>query len=60
LTYLTQWRMTTAARLLRETDKPVAQVAGAIGYGSAFAFTKAFRREHETTPGKYRATARRT
>jgi AraC-like DNA-binding protein len=60
MTYLTQWRMTTAARLLRETDKPVAQVAGAIGYGSAFAFTKAFRREHDTTPGNYRATARRT
>jgi AraC-like DNA-binding protein len=59
LTYLTQWRMTIAARLLRETDIPVAQVASAIGYGSAFAFTKAFRREHDTTPGNYRATVSR-
>ncbi|MEV6828898.1 AraC family transcriptional regulator [Amycolatopsis sp. NPDC051102] len=55
LTYLTRWRMTTAARLLRETDRPLAQVASAVGYGSAFAFAKAFRREYATTPGGYRS-----
>lgn len=54
LTYLTRWRLTTAARLLRETDRPLAQVAAAVGYGSAFAFAKAFRREYATTPGGYR------
>jgi AraC-like DNA-binding protein len=58
LTYLTRWRMTLALRLLRDTDKPLAQVAAAIGYGSAFAFAKAFRREHAATPGEYRDTAR--
>ena len=47
--------MTTAAQLLRESDRPVAQVAAAVGYGSAFAFAKAFRREYATTPGGYRA-----
>ncbi|WP_315863247.1 helix-turn-helix domain-containing protein [Amycolatopsis sp. FBCC-B4732] len=52
-TYLTRWRMTTAARLLRETDRPLAQVASAVGYGSAFAF--AFRREYATTLGGYRS-----
>jgi AraC-like DNA-binding protein len=57
LTYLTRWRMTTAARLLRDTDKPLAQVASAVGYGSAFAFAKAFRREYATTPGGYRGGA---
>lgn len=57
LTYLTRWRMTTAARLLRDTDKPLAQVATAVGYGSAFAFAKAFRREYATTPGGYRGGA---
>ncbi|WIX85097.1 AraC family transcriptional regulator [Amycolatopsis sp. DG1A-15b] len=57
LTYLTRWRMTTAARLLRETDRPLAQVAPAVGYGSAFAFAKAFRREYATTPGSYRSAA---
>ncbi|MFI5615752.1 AraC family transcriptional regulator [Amycolatopsis sp. NPDC051903] len=54
LAYLTRWRMTLATRLLRDTDKPLGQVASAIGYGSAFAFAKAFRREFATTPGEYR------
>lgn len=58
LTYLTRWRMTTATRLLRDTDKPLRQVATAIGYGSAFAFAKAFRREYATTPGEYRTATR--
>ncbi|MEV6899082.1 AraC family transcriptional regulator [Amycolatopsis sp. NPDC051372] len=57
LTYLTRWRMDTAARLLRGTDKTLAQVASAVGYGSAFAFAKAFRREFATTPGGYRTGA---
>ena len=50
--------MTTAARLLRDTDKTLGQVATAIGYGSSFAFAKAFRREYATTPGAYRNAAR--
>jgi AraC-like DNA-binding protein len=58
LTYLTRWRMTTATQLLRDTDKPLEQVATAIGYGSAFAFAKAFRREYATTPGDYRSATR--
>jgi len=58
LTYLTRWRMTTATRLLRDTNKPLEQVAAAIAYGSAFAFAKAFRREYGTTPGDYRNTTR--
>jgi AraC-like DNA-binding protein len=57
LTYLTRWRMTIAARLLRDTDKTLAQVASVVGYGSAFAFAKAFRREYAATPGGYRAVA---
>jgi AraC-like DNA-binding protein len=55
LAYLTRRRMTTAAQLLRSTDKTLAQVASAVGYGSPFAFAKAFRREYATTPGEYRA-----
>jgi transcriptional regulator GlxA family with amidase domain len=50
--------MTTAARLLRETDVTLDQLAVAIGYGSAFAFAKAFRREYATTPGDYRRASR--
>ncbi|NYI07449.1 AraC family transcriptional regulator [Allostreptomyces psammosilenae] len=54
LAYLTWWRMTTAARLLRESDAPLRSVAERTGYTSEFAFAKAFKREHGTAPGEYR------
>lgn len=54
LTYLTWWRMTTAARLLRESDATLSTVAERCGYGSEFAFAKAFKREFGTAPGRYR------
>jgi AraC-like DNA-binding protein len=54
LTYLTRWRMTVAARLLRETDLPIESVAARVGYGSPFAFGKAFKRWIGNAPGAYR------
>jgi AraC-like DNA-binding protein len=54
LTYLTRWRMTTAARLLRESDAPLAAIAARTGYRSEFAFAKAFKREYGQAPGGYR------
>ncbi|MFJ9610907.1 AraC family transcriptional regulator [Kitasatospora sp. NPDC101176] len=57
--YLTWWRMTTAARLLRETDQPLPAVARQVGYGSPFAFSHAFKRHAGLTPGRYRAAAER-
>lgn len=54
LNYLTWLRMTTAARMLRETDLPIGEVAARVGYGSEFAFANAFKREHGMPPGKYR------
>ncbi|MEN3540447.1 AraC family transcriptional regulator [Microbispora sp. ZYX-F-249] len=54
LTYLTWWRLSTAARLLQETDVSVAEVARRVGYGSEFAFGNAFKREHGISPGRYR------
>ncbi|NGN69517.1 AraC family transcriptional regulator [Streptomyces sp. A7024] len=54
LAYLTWWRMSLAARLLRDTDAPVADVARQAGYGSEFAFAGAFKREYRTTPARYR------
>ncbi|MGP4110761.1 AraC family transcriptional regulator [Streptomyces sp. 4N509B] len=57
LGYLTWWRMTTAARLLRETDTPLRVVAERCGYGSEFAFAKAFKRAHGAAPGQYRRRA---
>jgi AraC-like DNA-binding protein len=58
LTYLTWWRMTTAARLLRESDRPLRAVAARTGYVSEFAFAKAFKREFGMAPGRYRARPR--
>jgi AraC-like DNA-binding protein len=57
LTYLTWWRMTTAARLLRHTDAPLSSIASAVGYTSEFAFANAFKRRYGTAPGKYRRQA---
>src|SRR5436190_8548094 len=44
LTYLTWWRMTIAAQLLRGTDAPLAAVAARTGYTSEYAFANAFKR----------------
>ncbi|MBL1077454.1 AraC family transcriptional regulator [Nocardia sp. 2] len=57
LSYLTRWRLLTAARLLRESDTPLAGVARKVGYQSEFAFAKAFKREYGSAPGQYRRTA---
>ncbi|MGW4069031.1 AraC family transcriptional regulator [Nocardia grenadensis] len=54
LTYLTWWRLGTAARILRDSDAALNEIAGAIGYSSEFAFANAFKREYGMAPGKYR------
>ncbi|MCL8017780.1 AraC family transcriptional regulator [Streptomyces sp. AS02] len=60
LTYLTWWRMTTAARLLRADDTPLRTIAQRTGYTSEFAFAKAFKREYGVAPGQYRRQSART
>jgi AraC-like DNA-binding protein len=54
MAYLTWWRMTTAARLLRQTDLALPRIAREVGYGSPFAFSHAFKRHFGSTPGRYR------
>lgn len=58
LAYLTWWRMTLAARLLRDTDAPLAAIARKVGYTSEFAFAHAFKREYGVPPGGFRQAAR--
>jgi AraC-like DNA-binding protein len=53
LTYLTRWRMITAARALRRDRMPLAAIARQVGY-TEFAFAKAFKREYGIAPGEYR------
>ncbi|MGR6923559.1 AraC family transcriptional regulator [[Actinomadura] parvosata] len=57
LAYLTWWRLASAARMLRESDASVAEVAERVGYTSEFAFGNAFKREFGVPPGRYRRCA---
>jgi AraC-like DNA-binding protein len=52
--YLTQWRMQSASRLLRETRASVASVAIDVGYDSEAAFSRAFKREVGQPPAAWR------
>ncbi|MFC7328233.1 AraC family transcriptional regulator [Marinactinospora rubrisoli] len=54
MTYLTGWRITLAADLLRGSDAPLDAVARRVGYGSAFALSAAFKRERGISPQRYR------
>jgi AraC-like DNA-binding protein len=54
LGYLTSWRLTLAARLLSDTDAPLASVARQVGYASEFAFAAAFKRDFGQPPGRFR------
>jgi AraC-like DNA-binding protein len=46
------------ARWQRAGDLSLAQIAGAVGYGSPFAFAAAFRRHHGDPPGAWRQRER--
>ncbi|MGW6691749.1 AraC family transcriptional regulator [Streptomyces sp. NPDC054961] len=59
MAYLTWWRLTFAATLLRATTDPLAAVARRVGYSTPYALSHAFSREFGTTPGQYRASAAR-
>ncbi|TDD68987.1 AraC family transcriptional regulator, partial [Actinomadura darangshiensis] len=57
LGYLTDWRMTLAADLLRDTRHTVATVARQVGYQDPFAFSVAFKRARGHTPTAWRGTS---
>jgi AraC-like DNA-binding protein len=56
MAYLTWWRMTRAARLLRDSDAPLSAIARQVGYESPFAFSHAFKRLFGQSPNQYRLT----
>ncbi|MEU8826387.1 AraC family transcriptional regulator [Streptomyces sp. NPDC048636] len=55
MAYLTGWRLSLAADLLREPDATLGSVARRVGYGSAFALSAAFTRERGVSPREHRA-----
>ena len=56
MTYLLQWRMAVAKDILQSERLQQDAVAAMIGYGSASAFSTAFRREIGQAPGEYART----
>ncbi len=55
--YLTRWRLCLAGKLLAETSLSLEEIAPRVGYETAAAFSKAFRRGLAMSPGRYRARA---
>lgn len=52
--HLTRARMEEARRLLLQTDKPIKEIAWAVGIGDVDYFAVQFKREHGLTPGQLR------
>jgi AraC-like DNA-binding protein len=55
MTFLTAWRLTLAADLLREPGATIGSVAAQVGYGSPFALSTAFKRVRGISPAEHRA-----
>jgi len=58
LAYVSRCRMQLGARLLETTDDTVLQVALNAGYESEAAFNRAFKREYDLPPARYRIQRR--
>ena len=52
--YLTEWRMLKARRLLLQTELSLSDIVNRVGYRSDAAFVRAFKRRFGDTPGKVR------
>ena len=52
--FLAMARIRNACELLGNTDLPIATISNACGYQNPFAFSRAFKKEIETTPTEYR------
>ncbi len=57
MAHLTHMRMLVAADLCCHTPEKVADVAARVGYGNAFAFSTAFKRQMGVSPKAFRAIA---
>ena len=59
VSFLTRVRMTSAQRLLRETDRTIAEVAASAGFSDQSYFDRRFKRLFGLTPRQCRAGAPR-
>ncbi|MFC8045383.1 AraC family transcriptional regulator [Nocardia sp. NPDC057353] len=60
MAFLTEWRLALAAERLRDSDDTVETIAHHVGYGTAFALSAAFKRQHGIAPRDYRSGGART
>ena len=60
MAYLAQWRLKLGAEMLQADDCSVAEIAGAVGYGSEAAFNRAFKREFDCPPAQFRRSRKNT
>jgi AraC-like DNA-binding protein len=58
LQHLTFLRMQKARELLRSTDWPLERIANEIGYKTPFALSRAFKRENDLSPSRFRSLTR--
>jgi len=58
MSYMTRWRLQLGAQMLGTTNHSVAQIASEVGYESEASFNRAFKREFELPPARFRAQAR--
>ncbi len=58
MAYLTRWRLQMGAQMLASTSYSVAQIAAEVGYESEAAFNRAFKRQFDSPPARFRATLR--
>jgi AraC-like DNA-binding protein len=58
MAYLTRWRLQLGAQMLASTNYSVLQVAAEVGYESEPAFNRAFKREFEVPPARFRSQSR--
>jgi transcriptional regulator GlxA family with amidase domain len=54
------WRLQLGAELLLTTSYGVAQIALEVGYESEAAFNRAFKKQFEVPPARYRIMQRKT
>lgn len=58
ISYVKNFRLETAARLLSETDRKITGIAGECGFSSASYFTRAFEQKYGCPPSRFREERR--
>jgi AraC-like DNA-binding protein len=58
IAYLTRWRLQLGAQMLKSTSNSVAEIAAEVGYESEASFNRAFKREFELPPARFRSQSK--